>query len=157
MLFQQLSLQSSQTQPLVLRNNGSITSRIKLHIVGSPEAFHIYLQSGEIPGENLSTTLPLTLNLDPGQECECLVRFSPRMVKKYRGELRLNVEDNIFERQQILLIGEGYQDSVFITNIRGMADYRPTEVEEVGEDFEGKEIKGKSRNAKCIVCLSVLT
>jgi len=138
MLFQQLSLQSSQTQPLVLRNNGSITSRIKLHVVGSPESFNIYSYSGELPDENLRTTLPLSFNLDPGQERECLVRFLPQIVKKYRGELRLSVEDNIFEKQQIMLIGEGYQDSISITNIRGMADHRPAEVEEVGEDFEGE-------------------
>ena len=117
MLFQQLSLQSSQALPLCLRNTGTILSRVKLHVIGSPEAFQVCSYSSELPDDGPPVS-PVCFDLEPGAERECLARFTPQVVKKYRGELRLTVEDNIFERQQIQLIGEGYQDSISITNIR---------------------------------------
>ncbi len=138
MLFPQISLNSSQSLPLVLRNTGSITSHIKTLIVSSSDVFHVHSLESELE-DDTDPSAPLVFSLEPGEERECQVHFTPEAVKKYRGELRLMVEDNVFERQQIILIGEGYQDSISITNIRGMADYKPLgEMEEVGDELERK-------------------
>ena len=142
MLFKQISLKNSQALPLTLINKGTIPSSVTLDITKGSEAFRLDSQSGASvnPDEGVPAQ-PMHFTLETGETRKCVVRFSPKNEKKYKGDLRLRVKDNMFERQNIQLIGEGYKDDIFISNIRGMVGEQQTEMEQVlPEVFEGKII-----------------
>ena len=142
MMFQQLSVQSSQTLPLTLTNTGTIPSLVTLEIISSAEAFQLAPPSSaaKVPDDKSGSVPPRTFMVEPGVTHKSLVCFTPQTVKRYKGELRLGVRDNIFERQHIQLIGEGYNDCIFISNIRGKMNDRHAEIEEVPEDIEGTRV-----------------
>lgn len=155
LLFQRLSLQHHQTLPLTLRNAGTIPSTVVLEIIHGNNAFYIFptslskvspSSSGEDAkgGESHSPSLPLppgpvTLHLAVGESTDCLIRFTPQAIKKYKGELLVTITDNMFESFPVLLVGEGYEDDISIDDIRGQAENeQATEVEEISDDLEGK-------------------
>lgn len=142
LLYQRLSLQHHQTLPFTLKNTGSIPASLVMEVVSGVSAFQILSHPEEAASRDLvdeSTTLsaPVSLSLKPEETADCYMRFAPQGVKKYKGELRVRVHDNIFERLSIQLVGEGYRDDICIDNIRGQVEGKMDELDEVPEDVEG--------------------
>ena len=146
LLFQRLSTNHSQTLPLTFKNIGTIPSTVQLevttgaHVFQLPSPLEDVPTAGDTKGELSSTLLPpTTLHLAAGETGNCLVKFCPQAIEKYKGELLVVIKDNMFERFPVQLVGEGYEDDISIDNIRGQLDEWKEDVEEVSEDIEGKK------------------
>lgn len=150
LLFQRLSLQHHQILPFTLKNTGTIPSTIVLEITQGNSTFELLWNSDEeaefsdVESSSSSHTLPhgpVTLQLDVGETCDCHVKFMPQEVQKYKGELWVTINDNMFEKFPINMVGEGYEDDINIDNIRGQVeDERITECDEVCDDVEGEKM-----------------
>lgn len=153
MLFQRLSLPHHQTLPLTLKNTGNIPATVRLEMVQGESVFIIQPPSLTVlppsgdeepesttpPPTPLMPRGPVSVHLDVGESRDCPIRFRPRGVLKYRGELTISIVDNMFERLPVHMIGEGYEDDVCIDGVRGQVlEDRATEPEELPDDVEGK-------------------
>lgn len=149
MLFKRLSLQNHQTQILTLKNSGTIAATVMLEVTHGASVFDLQCTSGNplsdeecemsSPSPTPHPCGPVTLRLAVGEVYDCPIKFTPLVIKKYRGEMWLTIKDNMFERFPVHLVGEGYEDDVSIDNIRGQVeeDTRAMEPEEVPDDVEG--------------------
>jgi hydrocephalus-inducing protein len=148
LLFQRLSLQSHQTLPITLKNTGTIQSTVVLEITHGRGVFEMLSTSddplAEVDSESEYSSPPpqgpITLQLDVGETCDCLIKFTPQVVRKYKGELWVTIKDNMFEKFPINMVGEGYEDDVIIDSIRGQVETGSTEQEEVSDDVDGEGI-----------------
>lgn len=146
LLFQRLSLQNHQVLPVTLKNTGTIQATVVLEITHGRNAFEMLSTlddslSADSSEGDISPPPPqgpITLELDIGESCDCLIKFIPQVVRKYKGELWVTIKDNMFEKFPINMVGEGYEDDIIIDNIRGLVETAGAEeIEEVPDDVEG--------------------
>lgn len=147
LLFQRLSLQTHQILPVTLKNTGTIQSTLVLEVTHGSGVFEMLQTSDDSLSADGSENSfspppphgPVTLHLDVGETCDCLIKFTPLNMRKYKGELWVTIKDNMFEKFPVNMVGEGYKDDVIIDNIRGqVADEGARELEEVPDDVEGE-------------------
>lgn len=147
LLFQRLSLPHHQLQPLTLKNTGSIPATAVLEVIHGEGVFDVQPPAleGSLSCEDIEWDSPphtprphgpITLNLAVGEASDCMVKFTPQGVKKYKGELWVSIKDNMFERFPVHMIGEGYEDDISIDSIRGQVE-EAKEPEELTDDMEG--------------------
>ncbi len=149
MRFQRLSLQHHQTLPLTLKNTGTIPSSVVLEVTKGDAIFDLICPAlmkplDEDGGRERSPSppphMPLVLQLGVGKSEDCLVKFTPQAVEKYKGEVWVTIKDNMFEKFPVCLVGEGYQSEVSIDTIRGQVEgEKILEPEEVADDVEGEK------------------
>lgn len=149
LLFRRLLLHQQQVLPLSLKNTGSIPATVLVETVSGSQSFAVLLPDDDVPAQPTSDEIPaietglklpppLSLSLPVNSTQECLVVFKPHALKKCRGGLCVQIQDNQFENLSIQLLGEGYEDEVYIEKIRGQLADDLTDVEEVPEDVEGR-------------------
>ena len=145
LLFQRLSLRHYQTLPVTLKNTGTIPSAVVLEVTRGASNFELLsafddsFSMGDSEHDHSLSNGPMTLHLDVGESRECVVKFMPQSVRKYKGELWVTIKDNMFEKFPVYMVGEGYEDDIIIDNIRGQVEDEPTgELEEVADDVEGE-------------------
>ncbi|KAJ3106206.1 hypothetical protein HDU97_006839 [Phlyctochytrium planicorne] len=108
--FKRLLVGTSQTIPIVLKNEGIIPAKVKLEwSFNENETF-----------ECAATTSYHTLRPQETRAIE--VKCKPLSIQKFEGELRVRVIDNSFEDSAIQLTGEGYVDDVTFDNLPNEAD-----------------------------------
>nr|KAJ3422703.1 hypothetical protein HK105_006819 [Polyrhizophydium stewartii] len=98
--FKRLLVGSSQTLPLVLRNDGIIQAKFKLEWAVK---------------DNDDIDCPLVNiyhSLRPQEVRTVDIKCRPSAVRRLEGELRLKVLDNSFEDSSIQVFGEGYIDDI---------------------------------------------
>ncbi|XJO77830.1 hypothetical protein BDV3_002359 [Batrachochytrium dendrobatidis] len=111
--FKKLLLNTQQTLPIVLRNDGIIPARFKL------EWTYKDTEDFECP------MLYDTHHLKPQEQRTVEVKCRPMSVKKFEGELRLKIMDNTFEDSSLQLVGEGYLDDL---TFEGLSDDSENEI-----------------------------
>ena len=155
LLFSKLLLSKSQALPITLRNTGTIPAKVLLEIAGSKAFSIVDTQNLDLDSENdtrsdspqdmnfkgSESAPPCLVDLGVSESKECVVVFKPHSVKKYRGEMRVKILDNQFEKMIVQLVGEGYEDEVYLENVRGeVLDTWAQELEEVSDDIEGESV-----------------
>lgn len=161
LLFRRLLLGRTQVLSVVLKNEGSLMSRVNIDLkdpggvysiscAGDTKALTPFAE-GDVQGSKsrvhtLSTVVPM------GKTAEFVVEFNPSVVGRLVGELKLSVVDNPYEESSIKLIGEGYEDEVTIDNIRSFAqaEEEVTDVE-IEEDVPGIALSSVQRIVKLFV------
>ena len=152
LLFRKLLLSQSQALPITLRNTGTIPAKVLLENKGSKAFSIVDTENGATLDSDNDTSSnspqdksssdsapPFSASLGVNESKQCLVVFKPRSVKKYRSEMCVRILDNQFEKMIVQLIGEGYEDEVYLENVRGeVLDSWGQEAEEVSDDIEGK-------------------
>ena len=150
LLFSKLLLSQSQVLPIMLRNTGTISAKVVLENPGSKAFSIVDTENLGLDSDNdtscdspqdmvRKSASPCLVDLDVNEGKECMVVFKPHSVKKYRSEMRVRVLDNQFEKMLVQLVGEGYEDEVYLENVRGeVLDSWAQELEEVSDDIEGK-------------------
>lgn len=107
MNFKKILVGACHTLPLIIKNEGIITSRMKLEWVSR--------DGDEFICEGVNTIHTLkpfeTKSLDVG--------CNSKSTKKMDGELKLRVLDNAFEDSTIILCAEGYIDDITFANTSG--------------------------------------
>lgn len=149
LLFQRLSLQNHQILPVTLKNTGTIQSTLVLEITRGHGVFEMLsnfddslsVDDSESDPSPPPPHGPVTLQLDVGESCDCLIKFTPQTIRKFKGELWVTINDNMFEKFPVNMVGEGYEDDVIIDNIRGQVENTgTTELEEVPDDVDGENL-----------------
>lgn len=103
--FKRLLIGSSQTLPIIVRNEGIINARIKLEWV---------LKDGD---DFDCPNLNIVHSLKPLEQRSFDVKCRPSSIRKFDSELKLRVLENSFEDTSIVLTGEGYVDDFTFENM----------------------------------------
>ncbi|OCT82470.1 hypothetical protein XELAEV_18025000mg [Xenopus laevis] len=130
LLFQRLLTGQFQQLPLILKNDGSIPTRIYIDVPGESGVFSLKPKSNThciYPAWGLGGELELpctghrphaaSLILHPGDVAEFDITFSPISPQRYEAILPISVVDNQYEQSYVQLVGEGYQDDLTLDNI----------------------------------------
>ena len=154
LLFRRLLLGRTQVLPVVLKNEGTLMSRANIDLIdpegaysvacaGDTKALMTLSEDDERGAKSRVHTLSVAVPM--GQTAEFVVEFTPSVVGRLAGELKLSVVDNPYEESSIKLVGEGYEDDVTIDNIRSLAQAEEEVADlEVEEDVPGEPIHGSS-------------
>lgn len=128
LLFRRLLLGRTQVLPLSLRNEGTLMSRVNIDLKDPEGVYKILcvegtktlkpLGEGEDDADRKSRVHTLSVVVPMGKTADFAIEFSPSLVGRLVGEIRLTVVDNPYEECTVQLIGEGYEDEVTIDNIR---------------------------------------
>eukprot|EP00079_Xenopus_tropicalis_P024447 XP_012817094.1 PREDICTED: hydrocephalus-inducing protein homolog isoform X1 [Xenopus tropicalis] len=135
LLFQRLLLGQFQQLPLILKNEGSVPTRINIDVPGESDVFSLkpkpntrciypaWGSDGELeslcPGRRPHAA---SLILHPGDVAEFVVTFSPVSPQRYEAILPISVVDNQYEQSYVQLVGEGYQDDLTLDNIHNLGE-----------------------------------
>lgn len=138
MLFKKLFLGDKQVLPIVLQNIGNITATLTVTL-SDHNAFEIFEPVEDVDDEEIASCISLvSLTLPEGTTKEIKVTFKPEEAIQYRSSLQLHIKDNQYEMTSIILVGEGYQNDIVISNMKRRATERFIEVELVTDGNEGK-------------------
>lgn len=140
LLFKKLLLSQSQALPVTLKNTGSIPANVQLENTGS-KAFTVMSCSSKDQQDltpDATTVCSVSLNVDESKDC--MVVFMPGSIKNYRSELCVRIQDNLFEKPIVQLVGEGYEDELCLENVRGQVVNNGAE--ELADDTHGKCMHG---------------
>lgn len=108
--FKRLLVGTSQSLPIVLKNEGIIPAKVKLD--WSMKEFDEF----ECNGINTYHTLR------PQESCNIDVKCKANSVSIFEGEMKIRVIDNSFEDTIIQLSGEGYLDEITFDNLPNEAE-----------------------------------
>lgn len=132
LLFRRLLLGRTQVLPLSLKNEGTLMSRVNFDLNDPEGVYNIScaegtktlmpLDEGDNDADPKSRVHTLSLVVPKGKTADFSVEFSPSLVGRLAGEIRLTVVDNPYEESTVQLIGEGYEDEVTIDNIRSFVN-----------------------------------
>ena len=130
--FKRLLVGTSQSQNIILRNDGIIPAKFKLEWV--------FKDSDDVE----CSLINVYHNLKPQEVRAIEVKCRPLTVRKMEGELRLKVQDNSFEDSSIQVLAEGYLDDVTFEKLPDDAENEITFADcFIGEQ---RQITFKARN-----------
>ena len=143
LLFKKLLLSQSQALPITLMNTGSIPAQLLLENTGN-KAFTLMSCSDNgaviLQDSTPDNCFMCNMSLNLNESKDCIVVFKPDAVKSYCSELFVRIQDNLFEKPVVQLVGEGYKDELCLENVRGQVTNWVVE-KEVADDTQGTYIK----------------
>ncbi|CAF0787663.1 unnamed protein product [Brachionus calyciflorus] len=127
MLFKRSILNHTDSQQLVLRNDGNLATKVNFYLIDPDSAFKLR------PLENKTAVVfndktVSSVVIQPNSQVSFIVSCTPKQVQAYQASLQLTVTDNQFEDTLIQLIGEGYTEDVTIENLHSLPDNEDDEV-----------------------------
>ena len=144
MLFKRCVVKTTDTQMLVLSNEGSLATKVNFFLFDPDRAFKfkalnanekdngIVMKEGE---EIISSAI-----IQPSTQVSFQVTCAPKRVQTYQASLQLTVTDNQFEDTFIQMVGEGYMEDVIFENLHSLAGSSEAD-EEVLADEDVSAIK----------------
>ncbi|KAI1889973.1 hypothetical protein AGOR_G00168420 [Albula goreensis] len=113
--FQRLLVGRGHALPLVLRNNGSLTSQVNIDLLDKMAVFTLK----PAPHTVCSSLSSSVLHGDAGTEkqAEFEVQFRPTTAQSFASNIHILVVDNQYEETVVELLGEGYHDVLTFDNL----------------------------------------
>ncbi len=145
MIFKRCVVEHSDTQLLVLNNDGSLPSKVNFYLNDPDSAFKIKptikSNNGVVVKENEDTVSSVIIQ--PGENISFTVICTPRNIQTYQASLQMTVTDNQFEDTMIQMIGEGYLEDVIFENLHSLTNNGEIE-DEVLADEDVTALKSNS-------------
>ena len=126
MLFKRCIVNSSDSQQLVLANDGNLAAKVNFHLVDPDSGFK--LKAMEKSGVVLNEKSVSSVVIQPNSQMSFMVTCLPKLAQTYQASLQLTVNDNQFEDTMIQMIGEGYMEDVVIENMHNLSDSNEEEM-----------------------------
>lgn len=145
MLFKRCVVEHSDTQLLVLNNDGTLPSKVNFFLHDPDSAFKIKptikSNNGVVIKDNEDTVSSVIIQ--PGENISFTVVCTPKNIQTYQASLHMTVTDNQFEDTMIQMIGEGYLEDVIFENLHSLTNTGETE-DEVLADEDVTALKSNS-------------
>nr|XP_006823299.1 PREDICTED: hydrocephalus-inducing protein homolog [Saccoglossus kowalevskii] len=133
LLFQRILIGRNQILPLILKNEGTLPSKVDIDLESLDGAFTlknckdtqliypIIDEDEDDEDDYFSEKRPHTASLivDVGEEAKFDVTFVANGTERSEGTIKISVQDNQYEDTMIQLVGEGYEDDITLDNIHG--------------------------------------
>ncbi|XP_046359897.2 hydrocephalus-inducing protein homolog isoform X3 [Haliotis rufescens] len=130
LLFKRILLGRTEALPFVLRNDGTLPSKVDIDL-SDPEELFTLKPTGETraiigdfsSGDDGARKRPHTASVvvGIGEEATFDAIFKPKAAYRSQAQIRLSVIDNQYEDSVILLVGEGYEDDITLDNIHSVS------------------------------------
>lgn len=119
MIFKRTILGYSDTQPLVLANEGTLPTKINFNYKDPDNGFKIVCNEINTPSSvtKLTNDSVGSVIIQPNEQIKFIVICTPKNTQKYAATLELTVTDNQFEDTIVQMIGEGYVEDVTFDNL----------------------------------------
>jgi hydrocephalus-inducing protein len=118
MLFNRCIVNHTDSQQLILSNDGTIPAKVNFFLHDPDLGFKIKPSSLNQDGIVMNEQSISSIIIQPGSQFSFIVSCFPKFVQPYQASLQLTVTDNQFEDTLIQLIGEGYMEDVTLENLR---------------------------------------
>ena len=125
MLFKRSVINHTDSQQLVLSNDGTLPTKVNFFLYDPDAAFKLkptnrssIAQSGIVVKDNDETVSSVVIQ--PGAQVYFTVSCTPKNVQTYQASLQLTVTDNQFEDTLIQLIGEGFMKDIIFENLHSL-------------------------------------
>lgn len=143
MLFKRCVINHSDSQLLVLNNDGSLPVKVNFFFYDPDSAFKIKPASkNNLEGLVLKDNEPNSVSsaiIQPNGQVSFQVTCLPRAIQTYQASLQITVTDNQFEDTLIQMIGEGYMEDVTLENLHSLTAASSTSLNELDEDLLADE------------------
>ncbi|KAM5208569.1 hydrocephalus-inducing protein homolog isoform 3-T4 [Hipposideros larvatus] len=150
LLFKRLLLGRSEKLPLILKNNGTISTQLHVDLQdqlgvfslkGKPTTSYIYIIEENKPHAKAKKAHTASLVVSPGDTAEFDVVFHSQKVGRMTGIIHLSVINNQYEDTVIHLVGEGYEDDITLDNIHGLMVSTSQEASDSSEAIERNTVE----------------
>ncbi|XP_064641495.1 hydrocephalus-inducing protein-like isoform X2 [Lineus longissimus] len=151
-LFRRLLLGRTDTQLLVLVNDGTLACKVDIDLLDPDEAYQLKPSSGTNAIMNTDNTpeakkRPHTASLimGVGEQANFDVVFKPNLPQRSQAHVKLTVVNNQYEDSIVQLVGEGYEDDISLDNIHSL--FTASDPEKLEGNMADEDVEAAKNNS----------